>query len=180
MCVAGVSTSEKTAPNPLTVAGIAVPGMKNEISMTLLPGLLANNFWGENVWNSVVYCGLIFPNRTGTPLAVLELTWNGCAITPSTNGPAVEVNITPRGLLKLKKSAASDPGADTLSGTPSQLISRRPDVNDCLTFGLSCPRSARNWSTAVWIAAGLFPEAALSINCADTSVTKIITIVAAN
>src|SRR6478736_3465559 len=104
MCVAGVSASQKTAPKPLTVAGIVVPGIKNVISKTLLPGLVANNFCPENVWNSAEYVGLILPNRTGTPLAAVGLTRNGCATVSETFGLAVDVNITPRGLLKLKKS----------------------------------------------------------------------------
>src|SRR5438477_1289549 len=106
-----------------------VPGIKNVISMTLLPAVVVNSRCSENALNSFVYVALTFPNLTGTPLATLELTANGCAIVPSKKGPAVDVNITPRGLLKLKKSGVSELGADAPSPTPSQLISRLPEAN---------------------------------------------------
>src|SRR5215207_9762019 len=101
----------------------------------------------------------MFPNLTGTPLAAVELIWNGCSGPPVRTGPDVEVVIRPRGLFTLKKSPAIGFGEARLSGTPSQLISLRPDLKDCPLFGFNGPRSPRNWSTAAWIAAALPPNA---------------------
>ena len=50
----------------------------------------------------------MFPNRTGTPLAALELTWKPA--------PGVE-KTTPRGVLTLKKSGGSWFGAENWSGS---------------------------------------------------------------
>src|SRR3954454_6229559 len=51
-------------------------------------------------------------------------------------------------------------GLEEPSGTPSQLISRRPLPTDPGLFELSVPRSARNASTWPWMAAALAPDAA--------------------
>ena len=71
-------------------------------------------------------------NSIGAGLAAL--TWNPL--------PWVE-KTTPRGELTLKKSAGKRLGAEKAAGTPSQLISRRPEPSDPTTFGLRVPRSVR-------------------------------------
>jgi hypothetical protein len=86
----------------------------------------------------------MFPNLTGTPLAAFALIWNGWSGPPVNTGPDVDVNNAPLGLVVLKKSPEIGFGEATLLGTASQLISRRPDLNDCPLFGFSGPRSARN------------------------------------
>jgi hypothetical protein len=83
----------------------------------------------------------MFPNRTAVwvGLPVLALTWK----------PVPSVwKTAPRGEFALKKLAGRLLGEETASGTPSQLISRRPVANVPPTPLLSPPRSARNWSTA--------------------------------
>jgi len=65
---------------------------------------------------------------------------------------------TPRGEFELKKLAGRLLGAAKPSGTPSQLISRRPFANEPATFGFRLPRSIRNASTAAWISAGASPD----------------------
>src|SRR4029453_15526005 len=50
-------------------------------------------------------------------------------------------------------------GAANWSGTPSQLISRRPVPKDPATFGFSVPSAVRNASTVAWIEAGSGPAA---------------------
>ena len=72
--------------------------------------------------------------------------------------PGVE-NTTPRGEVTLKKSAGSGFGDEKASGTPSQLISRRPVPFEPAVFGLSVPRALRNASTVGWIATGFAPAA---------------------
>src|SRR5262249_53672897 len=67
-----------------------------------------------------------------------------------------------------KKSAARLLGAAELSGTPSQLISRRPVANVLPTPLLAPPRSVRNWSTIAWMAVGSAP-AALRTTAAGTA-----------
>src|SRR5207249_9031016 len=70
----GRSTSVKTAPKPLTVAGVVLPGTKKLTSRTLLPRAVKKRY-GLNVWNIVEYVGLIVSNLiAATP--VLPLTWN--------------------------------------------------------------------------------------------------------
>src|SRR5947209_19371608 len=68
-------------------------------------------------------------------------------------------NTAPRGELTLKKFAGKRLGDENASGTPSQLISRRPLPNDPATFGLSVPREVRNASTVDWMAVASAPEA---------------------
>jgi hypothetical protein len=88
-------------------------------------------------------------NRTGaTP--ELALTWNEV--------PGV-AKTAPRGELTLKKFAGRAFGAANASGTPSQLISLRPDPKLPATFGLSVPKLTRKVSTVVWMAALLAPTA---------------------
>src|SRR6266545_2424919 len=94
----------------------------------------------------------MFPNRTGVRvgLPVLALAWKPL--------PGVE-KTTPRGEFELKKLAGKLLGEEKESGTPSQLISRRPEAKVPPTPLLAPPRSARNWSTAAWIDAGDSPVA---------------------
>src|SRR5947199_2195965 len=63
-----------------------------------------------------------------------------------TADPGVE-NTAPRGELTLKKSGGRLLGSARLLGTPSQLISRRPEGKLPATLGLSPPKLARNAST---------------------------------
>src|SRR5437879_4024907 len=88
---------------------------------------------GLNVWNIEEYVGLILSNSIGA-IPALPLTWKPV--------PGVE-KTTPRGELTLKKLAGRRLGAADVSGTPSQLISRRPEVNDVAMFGFRGPRVLR-------------------------------------
>src|SRR4051794_7184957 len=101
----------------------------------------------------------MLPNSIGVLVGftALALTW--------TLVPGV-LNTAPRGELELKKLGGRLFGAAEPSGTPSQLISRRPLPTDPATFGLSVPRSVRNASTWPWIAAALAPDAAKVIGAA--------------
>src|SRR5436309_15641096 len=92
----------------------------------------------------------MFPNCTGVPLAAVALTWNPVPGVPKT---------TPRGEFTLKKLAGRLFGAESASGTPSQLISRRPLPNDPAMFGFRVPREDRKASTVAWIAVESGPEA---------------------
>src|SRR6185369_9262249 len=96
------------------------------------------------------------PKRSGVFVAfpVFALTRKKGARLPG----SIALKTTPRGLLVMKKLGLKIFGSAKLSGTPSQFISRLPEVNVCAVLGFSAPRSARNWSTANWIAAGLAPE----------------------
>src|SRR6266542_4336777 len=134
------STSVKTEPKPLTKACDVVPGRKKTMSTTLLP-IAVKSRSGEKVWNSLGYPALMFPNRTGVRvgLPVLALAWKPL--------PGVE-KTTPRGEFELKKLAGRLLGEEKESGTPSQLISRRPEAKVPPTPLLAPPRSARNRSTA--------------------------------
>src|SRR5207302_5691721 len=79
---------------------------------------------------------------------------------PLTSKPLPAVAKTaPRGEVVLKKSAGSAFGAALLSGTPSQLISRRPEPTEPAVFALSVPRLVRKESTVDWMAAALAPVA---------------------
>src|SRR5262249_33150740 len=60
-------------------------------------------------------------------------------------------------------------GAEKASGTPSQLISRRPLGNEPATLGLRGPRKARKSSTALWISAALAPPASKTTGAALAS-----------
>src|SRR5262249_9826919 len=93
----------------------------------------------------------MLPNRTGVfvGFASSALTWNPV--------PGVK-KTTPRGELALKKFAGRLLGAEKASGTPSQLISRRPSVNDPPTPLLG-PRNVRKSSTASRMSPGLAPAA---------------------
>jgi hypothetical protein len=90
---------------------------------------------------------LIVPNcaNAGSPAA---LTWNPV--------PGV-LSTTPLGEFTLKKFAGRGLGDDSASGTPSQLISRRPLSNDPTALGLSGPRPLRNASTVGLISAAVGP-----------------------
>src|SRR5881296_224674 len=91
----------------------------------------------------------------------LALTWNPV--------PGV-AKTAPRGEFTLKKFAGRLFGAERASGTPSQLISRRPLGNEPATLGLRAPRNVRKASTAAWISAGLAPDASNTTGAARVSV----------
>src|SRR5262245_39675826 len=116
-------------------------------------------------------------NLTGVAEGLFEsaLTMNA-ALSPNV---VLDENVTPRGLLALKKSAGRKLGAEKLSGTPSQLISRRPDVNDPPTPLLEPPRSVRNWSTVLCMAAAFAPDAVLVTGDANNAVVLASKIAAA-
>src|SRR5437867_7429736 len=81
----------------------------------------------------------MLPNSTGVTLPAFALTWK----------PVPEVErTTPRGEFTLKKFAGRLFGAANVSGTPSQLISRRPSPKLPATFGFKAPRSLRKRVTA--------------------------------
>src|SRR5205809_6333970 len=102
----------------------------------------------------------MLPKRTAVPLAALALFWNPV--------PGVETT-TPRGELVLKKLAGKALGESNWSGTPSQLISRRPPPKEPATLAFNPPpKSARNASTVAWMAAALAPEA-LRTTCAEAA-----------
>ena len=103
----------------------------------------------------------MLPNSIGVPEAAAALTWNPL--------PGVE-NTTPRGELTLKKFAGRLLGADNESGTPSQLISRLPELKVPATFAFSVPRLVRNASTEVWIEAALTPLAEVTTGTAWATV----------
>src|SRR5215471_13427461 len=105
----------------------------------------------------------MLPNLTGMPDAAFALTWKP--------DPGVE-NTAPRGEFTLKKFGGKAFGEENASGTPSQLISRRPLPNEPGTFGLRVPSAARNASTVPWILAGLAPEAENVMGAACTAVQK--------
>src|SRR5206468_4406760 len=129
------STSVKTAPKPFVVAGVLLPGTKKLTSRMLLPNAVKRRC-ELKVWNIEEYVGLMLSNSIGA-IPALPLTWNPV--------PDVE-KTTPRGELTLKKLAGKLLGAEEASGTPSQLISRRPLEKEPATFALSVPSCVRNAS----------------------------------
>src|SRR5262245_35953971 len=93
----------------------------------------------------------MLPKRTAVPLAALALFWKPV--------PGVE-RTTPRGELELKNPGGRALGASKVSGTASQLISRRPEPKVPMTLGLRPPpRSALKASIAAWMAGPLAPAA---------------------
>src|SRR5437762_2683872 len=103
----------------------------------------------------------MLPNSTG-PTPEFALTWNPV--------PAVE-KTTPRGELTLKKFAGRLFGAARESGTPSQLISRRPLGKEPATLAFNVPRAVRYASTVGWIAAAFTPVA-LNVTAAPNAVEE--------
>src|SRR5205814_4187133 len=105
------------------------------------------------------YVGSKVPNSVGelVGLAAWALTTN-----PFPSDPGANPNTTPRGEFLLKKSEGKAFGSAELSGTPSQLISRRPAPPFWTPawFGFKDPRAARKASTAGWTAGGSGPAAA--------------------
>ena len=79
--------------------------------------------------------------------------------------PGVE-NTVPRGEFELKKLPGKAFGAEKASGTPSQLISRRPLAKLPATFGFSAPSDVRKASTLPWIEAGESPKLAVTTGAA--------------
>ena len=105
------STSVNTAPKPLTVAALFVPGSKKWTPILLVPSGV-NSRSGLKVAKMCGYCPLMFANRTGVlvGLSVSALTWNLLFL---------DANTAPRGTVVLKKSRGNWFGADFSSGVPS-------------------------------------------------------------
>src|SRR4051812_15398227 len=123
-------------PNAFTVAAVVVPGTKKLTSVMLLPSAV-NSRCVLNGAKSCGYVGSMLPKSVGA-MPALALTWNPV--------PGVE-NTTPRGLFTLKKLAGRLLGADSASGTPSQLISLRTPPNEPLAPAtVPPPIAARNAS----------------------------------
>src|SRR3989454_5022324 len=144
-------TPVKTEPNPPTAAPVALPGTKKIVSTMLLSRAVKSRS-GLKVLKILGKTGWRLPKRTGVfvGLTLSALTWKP--------DPGVK-NTAPLGELALKKLAGRLFGAEKASGTPSQLISRRPLGNEPATLGLRGPRQARKASTAAWISAGPAPPA---------------------
>ena len=140
-----------TAPKALTRAAVVDPGTKKFTSVIVLPSGV-KSFWALNVVKIVGKLGSRLPNLTGV---LVELT----ALALTSNPLPGVLKTTPRGEFTLKKVAGKLLGAENASGTPSQLISRRPLPNEPATFGLSVPRVVRNASTVDWMAVASAPEA---------------------
>src|SRR5262249_32272655 len=104
--------------------------------VTLLPSGV-NRRCGLNTAKSVAYSGLISPNRTGVLVGLTSFALTANPV------PGVEYT-APRGELELKNPAGNWFGEENVSGTASQLISRRPEPTVPATFGFSPPRSAWN------------------------------------
>src|SRR5262249_25390578 len=116
----------------------------------LLP-IAVKSRWGLKVLKSRGNWLWMLPNLTGV--------FVGFRLLALTRKAAPEVKKTaPRGELALKKLGGRSFGSAKASGTPSQLISRRPSGNEPPTPLLG-PRKARKASTVPWIPAGLAPEA---------------------
>ncbi len=74
----------------------------------------------------------------------------------------------PPGELLLKKFAGNRFGAEKASGTPSQLISRRP-VGNVPPTPLLGPKKFLKASTAVWMSAGVAPDASNTSGSAEAA-----------
>src|SRR5215813_8272158 len=161
------STSVKTLPNPLVVAACAVPGMKKRTSVIGLASAV-NSRGRLKTANFFDASGRSSPNSIGaTPSLAL------------TRKPVPGVKkTTPRGEFLLKKLAGRLFGAANASGTPSQLISRRPSGNEPPTLLSLPPRKSRNSWTAAWISAGADPEASKTTGAANVIVGQAKVIVA--
>src|SRR5690349_9933223 len=102
------STSEKTIPNPVTAAGVVDPATVKSRSIVGLP-TGANVFGLLNASNSAPYAGF----RSEKSLSLVRNPVPG----PPKFAPRL-----------LKNSAGKVLTLVSAAGTPSQLISRRPDV----------------------------------------------------
>src|SRR3954452_13550543 len=142
------STSTNTAPKPRAEAArLTSPGMTNPTDMSFdWSGV--NSRSGENVLNWGGYEGLRLPKRGGVlvGLAASALTWKAGA----------PLNTAPRPAKAVGERLL---GAAAASGTPSQLISRRPAPCAPETRPLFAPSAARNASTTGLIDAASGPEA---------------------
>ena len=78
-------------------------------------------------------------------------------------------NTIPRGEFLLKKFAGNRCGAEKASGTPSQLISRWPVLDGGPAMLLGFPKKFLKPSTAVWISAGVAPDASNTCEAADAA-----------
>src|SRR5262249_2314998 len=148
MDVPARSTSENTAPNPLTPAGVVpfVPGMEKTPSVILLP-IGANSRFGLKGAKNAAYWGLIRSRLSRPPVAA---AW----VRPV---PGV-VNVAPRVFWKTVNGVTGGVPSMTGGPPPSQLISRRPVASDpglLPLFGL--PSAALKSLTVSVIAATLAP-----------------------
>ncbi len=107
------------------MAATFVPGRKNVTSVMLLLTAV-NNFCELKVWKSFGK-----PNSEGAAPPAFALTRKPV--------PGV-LNTAPRGELMLKKSSGKGFGSENVSGTPSQLISRRRPPKEPLEPATVRPR----------------------------------------
>ena len=136
--LAARSTSLNTTPIPFVSAAVSVLGTTNCVRVTLLP-IGANSRSGENGANAVEYVGLTSVNSTRSGSASEAPASSSSS--PETSNPVPGVaNRAPR-LRKL--FSGMNEGAERWSGTPSQLICRRPVAAGGLP-PLSAPSALRN------------------------------------
>src|SRR5262245_31215547 len=147
MDVPARSTSENTAPNPITPAGVVppVPGIEKTASIILLP-IGANRRFGLKGAKSVAYWGLIRSRLSAPPVAA---AW----VRPV---PGV-VNVAPRESWKVVNGVTGAVPLITGGPPPSQLISRRPLGSPGLLPLFGLPSAALKASTVPVIAATLAP-----------------------
>src|SRR5262245_10221548 len=143
------STSENTAPNPLTPAGTVppVPGMEKTPSVILLP-IGANRRFGLKGANSAAYWALIRSRLSRPPVAA---AW----VRPV---PGV-VNVAPRSVGAVRNVVKGVTGAVPLmtgGPPPSQLISRRPVASGPAALPLLGLPSAALKSLTVSVIANTF------------------------
>src|SRR5262245_20897504 len=148
MDVPARSTSENTAPNPTTPAGVVppVPGIEKTPLVILLPIGANRRFWLKGA-KSVAYWGLIRSRLSAPPVAA---AW----VRPV---PGV-VNVAPRVFWKVVNGVTGAVPSITGGPPPSQLISRRPLGSGpglLALFGL--PSAALKASTVAAIATALAP-----------------------
>src|SRR4030095_3841071 len=149
----GWSTSVKTAPKALTIAGLAplVPGMKNTASVMLLPTGV-NNRDGLKARKMLPQGGLS-KNARKTPCGPPD---GGACDRPS---PGV-VNWLPRVFRNTLNGVTGAVVSRMFGLPPSQLISRRPLWSGPgLLPLLGSPTAARNASTVLRMEAALAPTA---------------------
>src|SRR5262245_1182412 len=148
MDVPARSTSENTAPNPITPAGVVppVPGIEKTASIILLP-IGANRRFGLKGAKSVAYWGLIRSRLSAPPVAA---AW----VRPV---PGV-VNVAPRESWKVVNGVTGAVPLITGGPPPSQLISRRPlGSGPALLPLFGLPNAALKSLTVSVIAATLAP-----------------------
>src|SRR4051794_8887571 len=107
----------------------------------------------------------MLPNSTGV--------WVGLSASALTRNDLLGVaNTAPRARperLALKKSGGNGFGSENSSGTPSQLISRRPLPREPGSLALRVPRAFRKASTVPWMAAAFGPAAWKTCGAAEAA-----------